>query len=623
MTYRWVDHTAEVELEIEAAGEREVLEEASARAGRVAGRRRLRRRARAPSRSQAPDRPRSSPAGSRSSRSWPSRRASSRRESSTRRAERTACTPPWPACSASRRRWSRPSPITGWPSSPPGRLRGARGPRCLRRAAEIDDELWELPVGTVPGYARPRPGVRRRRAAGRDRAGPLARAARQRGHAARASSTRRWPCPTSTRATASRSAAWRRPTPTDGRDLAGRRRLRHQLRRAPARAAADVRRARGDRREPLVHEISRRVPVGTGGKGAREGLRGREPRPRAVARVRARCSTTSASAREARALTSPSRAGAWRAPTRPRCRRGPGAGRRPDRHARLGQPLPRAPARRGRIRRARGRGVRAARGQLTVLIHSGSRGLGHQVCTDFVKRMDARLGALRDRTAGSPALVRSDRVARGARLPARDGRRRQLRVGQPRGAGPPRARGGRVGCWAPTPPSGTPSVYDVAHNVAKLEQHGGRMVCVHRKGATRAFPPGHPEIPPSTPRSGSRCSSRAAWAPPRSCWPAGPARWSARSGRPATAPAGACRARRCARWSTARSCAGSSRRPGSSCAALSARGLAEEAPEAYKDVDRVVEIVERAGLAGAGRAPATGGRRQGLIGWSRVAIARG
>jgi tRNA-splicing ligase RtcB len=38
-------------------------------------------------------------------------------------------------------------------------------------------------------------------------------------------------------------------------------------------------------------------------------------------------------------------------------------------------------------------------------------------------------------------------------------------------------------------------VYDVPHNIAKLEHHGGRELCVHRKGATRAFPPGHPSLP--------------------------------------------------------------------------------------------------------------------------------
>src|SRR5919197_6762091 len=42
---------------------------------------------------------------------------------------------------------------------------------------------------------------------------------------------------------------------------------------------------------------------------------------------------------------------------------------------------------------------------------------------------------------------------------------------------------------------GTRQVYDVAHNVAKSEQHGGRRLLVHRKGATRAFPAGSPDIP--------------------------------------------------------------------------------------------------------------------------------
>jgi tRNA-splicing ligase RtcB len=40
-------------------------------------------------------------------------------------------------------------------------------------------------------------------------------------------------------------------------------------------------------------------------------------------------------------------------------------------------------------------------------------------------------------------------------------------------------------------------VYDVCHNIAKFEEHGGRKVCVHRKGATRALPPGHPLLPES------------------------------------------------------------------------------------------------------------------------------
>ena len=48
----------------------------------------------------------------------------------------------------------------------------------------------------------------------------------------------------------------------------------------------------------------------------------------------------------------------------------------------------------------------------------------------------------------------------------------------------------------------TRQVYDVAHNVAKLEQHGGQTVCVHRKGATRAFPAGSRELPPAYAETG-------------------------------------------------------------------------------------------------------------------------
>ena len=87
-------------------------------------------------------------------------------------------------------------------------------------------------------------------------------------------------------------------------------------------------------------------------------------------------------------------------------------------------------------------------------------------------------------------------------------------------------------------------VYDVAHNIAKFEDHdvgGGRhkQVCVHRKGATRAFPPGHAEIPaglcqggPARDHSGQHGDGELG-----ARGPAGH-RWSNRSARPATARAG-------------------------------------------------------------------------------------
>src|SRR4051794_18034179 len=133
-------------------------------------------------------------------------------------------------------------------------------------------------------------------------------------------------------------------------------------------------------------------------------------------------------------------------------------------------------------------------GQVTVLIHSGSRGLGHQVCTDYVRRMD---GALKKHGIDLP-----DRQLSCAPLSSREGRaylgamaaaanfawaNRQAIAHRIR-----QAIGRTMGEEAA---AGTRQVYDVAHNVAKVERHGGREVCVHRKGATRAFPPGSEEIP--------------------------------------------------------------------------------------------------------------------------------
>ncbi len=133
-------------------------------------------------------------------------------------------------------------------------------------------------------------------------------------------------------------------------------------------------------------------------------------------------------------------------------------------------------------------------GQLTVLIHSGSRGFGHQVCTDYVKRMDTaiqRYGIrLPDRQlACAPQSSPEGRAYLGAMAAAANfawANRHAM-------AHNVRAAVARV--VSTEVAAGTRQVYDVAHNVAKLEQYGGRTLCVHRKGATRAFPPGSAEIP--------------------------------------------------------------------------------------------------------------------------------
>ena len=142
-------------------------------------------------------------------------------------------------------------------------------------------------------------------------------------------------------------------------------------------------------------------------------------------------------------------------------------------------------------------------------------------------------------------------------------------------------------------------LYDVSHNLAKLETHTvdgrDRRLCVHRKGATRALPPGHPDLPDDlrpvgqpvmVPGSMGTASYVLAGVT------GGSAFHSACHG------AGRTMSRHAARKRTS---ADRLRREladlGVEVRSASARGLTEEAPFAYKDVDAVVETVERAGLA--------------------------
>jgi tRNA-splicing ligase RtcB (3'-phosphate/5'-hydroxy nucleic acid ligase) len=140
-------------------------------------------------------------------------------------------------------------------------------------------------------------------------------------------------------------------------------------------------------------------------------------------------------------------------------------------------------------------------GQVCVMIHSGSRGLGHQVCTDHVAEMDrlvSQLGIeLPDRQlACAPLTHEAAHRYLGAMHAAANFARANRHV---------LADGVRVAFEEVFGRSardlGLDLVYDVAHNLAKMEEHRvdgrPRIVCVHRKGATRAFGPGHPSVPVS------------------------------------------------------------------------------------------------------------------------------
>lgn len=235
-------------------------------------------------------------------------------------------------------------------------------------------------------------------------------------------------------------------------------------------------------------------------------------------------------------------------------------------------------------------------GQVTVLIHSGSRGLGHQVCSDYVREME---GAVRRYGIDLP-----DRQLACAPLLSPEGQRY---LGAMRAAAnyawanratiAHRVRESVSRVLGEQAAAQTRQVYDVAHNVAKLETHDGRELCVQRKGATRSFPPGHEELPaayanvgqpvfiPGSMGTSSFVLAGAQGAMKRSfgtvCHGAG---------------------RRMSRTQARRRTAGAELRRELEAAGIvvrcpSNRELAEEAPSAYKDVERVVAIVEQAGLA--------------------------
>jgi tRNA-splicing ligase RtcB len=235
-------------------------------------------------------------------------------------------------------------------------------------------------------------------------------------------------------------------------------------------------------------------------------------------------------------------------------------------------------------------------GLVTVLIHSGSRGLGHQVCTDYVKRMDRKLGEygidLPDRQlACAPLSSPEGRAYLGAMAAAanyawanRQAIAHAVRASVRRVLGADAA-------------DGTRQVYDVAHNVAKLEPYDGKRLCVHRKGATRAFPPGHPEIPSAYAEVGQPVFIPGSMGT-SSFVLAGRQGAMERSFGTTCHGAGRLMSRTKAR----KRIQGKELRRrleagGITVRCPSNRGLSEEAPFAYKDVEAVVDVVERAGLA--------------------------
>ncbi len=239
--------------------------------------------------------------------------------------------------------------------------------------------------------------------------------------------------------------------------------------------------------------------------------------------------------------------------------------------------------------------------QVTVLIHSGSRGLGYQVCDDFLKKMGERVRQLgldlpdrqlacdfirsstgQDYFSGMACAANYAWANRQMLMHwTREIFERVLEIG-------PQELGMHL-------------VYDVCHNIAKREWHvidgARREVCVHRKGATRAFAPGHPALPEVYREVGQ------------------PVLIPGDMGRYSYVLAGTERAMKETFGST---CHGAGRVQSRTQAKKASKGralhreledhgiyvmaasratLVEEAPEAYKDVSQVVEVVHKAGIS--------------------------
>lgn len=235
--------------------------------------------------------------------------------------------------------------------------------------------------------------------------------------------------------------------------------------------------------------------------------------------------------------------------------------------------------------------------QVVIMIHTGSRGLGHQVCTDYLRTMIPAMQRYEIKvpdkefacvpfnspegqryfaamaSAANYAWANRYMIAHYIRKVWREilGEKEKLEL-----------------------------LYDVAHNIIKKEKHkiDGKdtEVIVHRKGATRAFPPNHPEIPEKYKKAGQPVLI------PGSMGTASYILVGSKDGADAWYSTCHGAGRTMSRKEATRTISGQEvinklNQKGIIIKCRSMRGIAEEAPLAYKDIDNVVEVVHSAGLS--------------------------
>ncbi len=241
-------------------------------------------------------------------------------------------------------------------------------------------------------------------------------------------------------------------------------------------------------------------------------------------------------------------------------------------------------------------------GQITVMVHSGSRGLGHQICSDYIKVMQ--------QASSNYGIALPDRQLACAPISSPEGKRyygamacavNYALVNRHILAHLVRAVFERF-FGKSSEKLGMSLVYDVSHNIAKMEEHtvdgAVKNICVHRKGATRSYPPGHKDIPARYRGIGQPVII-----------PGDMGRYSymllgtekAMSESFGSTCHGA--GRMMSRTKAKKLINGSQLKrqlfeeKGIVVMAGSMSGLAEEAPLAYKDVSRVVDITHKAGIS--------------------------
>lgn len=239
-------------------------------------------------------------------------------------------------------------------------------------------------------------------------------------------------------------------------------------------------------------------------------------------------------------------------------------------------------------------------GQVTVMIHTGSRGLGHQTCTDYVQLMD--------RVIEKYGITLSDRELACAPFQSKEGQEyfhamaaaanfawvnRQMITYKIRKAWQTILRSPSYGGQG----NKLTILYDVAHNIAKLEKYNNKEYIVHRKGATRAFGSEHPDLPEKYQKTGQ------------------PVLIPGSMGTYSYILAGV---KESAELAFGSACHGAGRKMSRARAKKSLSyfklkeelqkygvivrvgsrgGLLEEAPEAYKNIEKVVDVTHNAGIA--------------------------